>query len=121
MRIRVSIIAVLGILLYTSAGISVSAQYRFTSWTVDNGLPQNTIYDIRQTRDGYLWLTTLDGLVRFDGVRFTVFTKGNTPGITSNRFLRSYEDVDGDLWAGTEDGGLIRYHQGGFTSCHCCR
>jgi signal transduction histidine kinase/ligand-binding sensor domain-containing protein len=102
--------------LYTSAGLSVSAQYRFTSWTVDNGLPQNTIYDIQQTRDGYVWLTTLDGLVRFDGVRFTVFNKGNTPGISSNRFLRLYEDVDGDLWAGTEDGGLIRYHQGVFTS-----
>jgi signal transduction histidine kinase/ligand-binding sensor domain-containing protein len=116
MKIRRWITAVLGILLHTSAGISVSAQYRFSSWTVDNGLPQNTIYDIQQTRDGYLWLTTLDGLVRFDGVRFTVFTKGNTPGISSNRFLRLYEDVDGDLWAGTEDGGLIRYHQDGFTS-----
>src|SRR5258707_1185071 len=92
------------------------AQYRFTSWNVDSGLPQNTVYDIRQTRDGYLWLTTLDGLVRFDGVRFTVFNKGNTPGISSNRFLRLYEDSQGDLWAGTEDGGVIRYHQGQFTS-----
>lgn len=110
------IIVVLGILLYTATAVSVPAQYRFSSWTVDNGLPQNSINDIRQTRDGYLWLTTFDGLVRFDGVRFTVFNKGNTPVINSNRFLRLYEDVYGDLWAGTEDGGLIRYHQGRFTS-----
>src|SRR5258708_37535895 len=101
--------------LLTSAG-DAQAQYQFSSWTVDAGLPQNTVYDIRQTRDGYLWLTTFDGLVRFDGVRFTVFNKGTTPGISSNRFLRLYEDVQGDLWAGTEDGGVVRYHQGRFNS-----
>src|SRR6266550_3216056 len=92
------------------------AQYRFNSWASDAGLPQNTVYDIRQTRDGYLWLTTFDGLVRFDGVRFTVFNRGNSPGISSNRFLRLYEDASGDLWAGTDDGGVVRYHDGHFTS-----
>ena len=40
------------------------AQYRFDHWTADNGLPQNSVRDIVQTRDGYLWLTTFDGLVR---------------------------------------------------------
>ncbi len=98
------------------AGAPAQAQYRFNSWTTDTGLPQNTVYDIRQTRDGYIWLTTFDGLVRFDGVRFTIFNKGNTPGISSNRFLRLFEDSGGDLWAGTEDGGVVRYHQGRFTS-----
>ena len=93
-----------------------SAQYRFTSWNVDNGLPQNTVYDITQTRDGYLWLTTFDGLVRFDGVRFTVFNRANTPQLRSNRFLRFYEAANGDLWVGTEDAGVIRYHQGHFTN-----
>ena len=116
MKIRRQIVLVLCALLYAWVAAPTQAQYRFSSWTVDNGLPQNTVYDIRQTRDGYLWLTTFDGLVRFDGVRFTVFNKGNTPGISSNRFLRLYEDVQGDLWAGTEDGGVVRYHQGRFTS-----
>jgi len=92
------------------------AQYRYESWTTDNGLPQNSVNDIRQTHDGYIWLTTFDGLVRFDGVRFTVFDKSNTPGITSNRFLRMFEDARGDLWAGTEEGGVVRYHQGRFSS-----
>jgi signal transduction histidine kinase/ligand-binding sensor domain-containing protein len=116
MRINLQIVLVLSVSLYVWVATPTQAQYRFSSWTVDNGLPQNTVYDIRQTRDGYLWLTTFDGLVRFDGVRFTVFNKGNAAGISSNRFLRLYEDVEGDLWAGTEDGGVVRYYQGRFAS-----
>jgi ligand-binding sensor domain-containing protein len=92
------------------------AQYRFDHWTADNGLPQNSVRDIVQTRDGYLWLATLDGLVRFDGVRFTVFNKSNSPGIISNRFLQLYEDGQGDLWAITESSGLTRQQQGRFTT-----
>gem|GEM_PF-3760681 len=52
-------------------------QYRFDTWTTDNGLPQNGLREITQTPDGYLWFTTFDGLVRFDGVRFTTFDKAN--------------------------------------------
>jgi len=108
--------SILCLLVLVLSAIKTSAQYRFNSWTTDAGLPQNTVYDIRQTRDGYLWLTTFDGLVRFDGVRFTVFNRGNSPGISSNRFLRLYEDASGDLWAGTDDAGVVRYHDGHFTS-----
>jgi signal transduction histidine kinase/ligand-binding sensor domain-containing protein len=94
----------------------VVAQYRFDHWTADNGLPQNSVRGIVQTRDGYLWLTTFDGLVRFDGVRFTVFNKSNSPGIITNRFVQVYEDGQGDLWASTENSGLTRLHQGSFTT-----
>ena len=92
------------------------AQYRFDSWTADNGLPQNSIHAIHQTRDGYLWLATSDGLVRFDGVRFTVFNKSNSSGLTSNRFTSLYEDCHGDLWSGTENGGVTRRSHGVFTT-----
>src|SRR5215467_2780553 len=92
------------------------AQFRLDHWTADNGLPQNSIRDIVQTRDGYLWLATHDGLVRFDGVRFTVFDKSNSPGIITNRFMRLYEDAQGDLWAATEYLGLTRLHQGHFVT-----
>src|SRR5215470_14060357 len=95
---------------------SARAQYRFDHWTADNGLPQNSVRDILQTRDGYLWFTTFDGLVRFDGVRFTVFNKSNSLGINTNRFLYLYEDGQGDLWATTEDNSLTRFHNGGFTT-----
>jgi len=91
-------------------------QYRADFWTTDEGLPQNSVRSILQTRDGYLWFTTNDGLVRFDGVRFRVFGKGNTPGIVSNRFTTLHEDEQSNLWAGTEDGGLNRYSTGRFQS-----
>src|ERR1044071_5461654 len=95
---------------------TASAQYRFDSWTTDNGLPQNTVHSIIQTRDGYLRLTPFDGLVRFDGVRFTIFDKGNTRGLRTNRFTYLYEDKDGTLWIGTGDGGLTLYRNGVFNS-----
>ena len=90
------------------------AQYRFDNWTTDDGLPQNTVSAILQTRDGYLWLATAGGLVRFDGLRFTIFDKSNTKGLTSVRFSSLCEDADGSLWIGTEDGGLTRYLNGTF-------
>jgi hypothetical protein len=95
---------------------TVAAQYRFDSWTTDNGLPQNSVRSILQTRDGYLWLTTFDGLIRFDGVHFTVFNKSNTKGLSTNRFTALYEGKDGTLWVGTGDGGLTLYRDGVFTS-----
>jgi ligand-binding sensor domain-containing protein len=87
-----------------------------TTGTTDNGLPQNEVPAITQTPDGYLWFATNDGLVRYDGVRFTVFDQGNSKGLRSNRFKSLYVDGAGTLWAGTDDGGLVRYRDGAFTS-----
>lgn len=92
------------------------AQYRFEHFTTSNGLPQSTVSAITQSRDGYLWFATYDGLVRYDGVRFAIFDKGNAKGISSNRFLTLCEDGQGALWIGTVDGGLIRYRNHNFTS-----
>jgi ligand-binding sensor domain-containing protein len=69
-------------------GRNAAAKYYFDSWATDSGLPQNSCNAILQTRDGYLWIATADGLVRYDGARFTVFNQGNTPGINDNRCLR---------------------------------
>ena len=92
-------------------------QYHFDSWTTDDGLPQNGIRQITQTPDGYLWFTTFDGLVRFDGIKFTTFNKGNTEGIINNRFTGIYCDKNGTLYATTvEDGILTIYKDGNFTS-----
>lgn len=60
--------------------------------------------------------TTLDGLVRFDGVKFTVFNKSNSKGLHNNRFVKLFAEADGTLWASTEDSGLVRYHNGRFQS-----
>jgi signal transduction histidine kinase/ligand-binding sensor domain-containing protein len=93
-----------------------SAQVAVDLWTADNGLPQNIIRAICQTPDGYLWLATFDGLVRFDGVRFTTYNRSNTPGIKGNRFNSLFCTADGDIWAGTEGSGITRYRQGRFAT-----
>ncbi|HEV2826026.1 MAG TPA: two-component regulator propeller domain-containing protein [Pyrinomonadaceae bacterium] len=104
------------ILLCLGVAAPAAAQYRFDHWTADNGLPQNSVREIVQTQEGYLWFTTFDGLVRFDGVRFTVFNKSNSPGLATNRFVSLFEDRNGDLWAGLETGEVVRRHQGRFTT-----
>ena len=92
-----------------------SAQYRFDSWTTENGLPQNSIWAIRQTRDGYLWMTTSSGLVRFDDYASASSTRGNTPGLTADGFAAYslMEDRQG-LWAATYTAGAVRNCHGVF-------
>lgn len=90
--------------------------YKQVAWTIDDGLPQSSINSIIQARDGYLWMATFDGLVRFDGARFRVFYSANTEGLPSSRIYSVYEDPSGVLWIGTENNGIARYHQGKFTS-----
>jgi signal transduction histidine kinase/ligand-binding sensor domain-containing protein len=90
-------------------------QYAHDAWTTEDGLPQNSINDILQTRDCYLWLATFGGLVRFDGARFVVFDR-SIEGIKSQRIKALYEDKNGTLWAGTEEGMLIRYRDGKFAT-----
>jgi hypothetical protein len=59
--------------------IPVSEDYVLRTWGVDEGLPSNRVTSLTQTPDGYLWVGTLGGLTRFDGVRFTIFDAENTP------------------------------------------
>ncbi len=77
-------------------------------WTTANGLPQNSVNAITQTRDGYLWLGTFGGLTRFDGVRFASGEETGAPELAGARILALLEDRAGALWIGTEDAGLIR-------------
>jgi len=90
--------------------------YIHENWETDDGLPQNSILDIVQTSDGYLWMGTYEGLVRFDGVRFVVFNKSNTPEFTHNSVMALLEDSKGNLWIGTSGGGLLKRKNGHFYS-----
>jgi signal transduction histidine kinase/ligand-binding sensor domain-containing protein len=93
---------------------SASAQYRFTQWTPDTGLPQSGVRSIILTPDGYVWVATLDGLARFDGVGFKIYDKSTTPEMTSNRLMTMVETADGDLWIQSDDYNLLRIHHGTF-------
>ena len=100
-----------------SAGqVRLAPEYRVTQWLVEDGLPQSSVQRIAQTTDGYLWLGTLFGLARFDGVKFKVFDLGNTPamqgGDGSVEALAA--GANGVLWIGTS-GGLLRWQDHEFT------
>jgi signal transduction histidine kinase/ligand-binding sensor domain-containing protein len=83
-------------------------------WSSDQGLPQNTITSIVQSPDGYLWLGTYGGLVRFDGVRFTAFTTREHPALGSDRITALALARDGTMWIGT-DRGTVRFRDGVMT------
>ncbi len=88
-------------------------QFPSRTWQAENGLPQNSILSLVQTADGYLWGGTYEGLVRFDGVRFTVFDPENTPALP-DRFIWSLaRGQDGTLWIGTGS-GLAGMREGSF-------
>ena len=89
-------------------------RYQQFVWQDQHGLPQNGISEVVQTPDGYLWLAIAEGVVRFDGVRFTAFDTGNTPEIKSNNVQSLLVDRSGTLWIGTHGGGLSRYQNGQF-------
>jgi ligand-binding sensor domain-containing protein/signal transduction histidine kinase len=95
---------------------AASPSYQFDVWQTDEGLPQSTVTSIVQTRDGYLWLGTQNGLVRFDGVRFTVFNGNNTPAIKNDRIAQLFEDHQGTLWVSGEQGEILCLRNGRFTS-----
>ena len=86
-------------------------QYSRQTWTSREGLPQDSIQAITQTEDGYLWLATPAGVLRFDGMRFEPIGEGRTaPDVWS--LIRGR---DGTLWMGTEGGGLLGYRDGQFS------
>ena len=89
-------------------------QYGHDVWTDQDGLPQNSIQALLQTSDGYIWMGTQEGLVRFDGLRFTVYDRRNTPALSSNSIQALMQDHEGTLWAAMETGGAVRYREGRF-------
>src|ERR1700722_19498152 len=90
-------------------------QYVHRIWQVQQGLPEASIYSVIQTRDGYLWLGTQTGLVRFDGVKFTTLDN-ITASAPLNIWIRVMaEDAQGRLWFGTNESGLYRLAGGATT------
>lgn len=89
-------------------------QYRLDSWNIENGFPHNLVYTIIQTRDGYIWMGTRNGLVRFNGFGFKTFQKENESQLKSNDIRCLLEDNDGTIWIGNFNGGLSYLKEGNF-------
>jgi signal transduction histidine kinase/ligand-binding sensor domain-containing protein len=91
----------------------VFGHYRQWSWTEQHGLPMTAVNEVVRTRTGHVWLATDMGLVRFDGVQFTVLTDFGDLRITSaNAFL---EDRSGTLWIATDSAGVVAWRDGRYT------
>ncbi len=110
----------LGLLLCGAACAGAPAEgpsaYTRRVWQASDGLPEQTVQAFAQTPDGYLWIGTTGGLVRFDGAQFTVFDRQNTSALHENSVFCLMVARDGSLWIGTEGGGLARYAHGQFRS-----
>ena len=91
------------------------SDYIVAHWSTEDGMPHNQVRCIYQTRDGYLWVGTQEGLARFDGLTFTVFNQRNTPSFPNDTITSFAETRDGSLWIGTAS-GLARYRDGQFTA-----
>ncbi len=89
-------------------------QYSLSSWETRDGLPQNSVQSLAQTREGYLWVATVEGLARFDGFRFKVFDRTNTAALTRNDIQSLYTARDGSLWISAYGSGLLRHRDGVF-------
>ena len=90
-------------------------EYVHVFWDTEDGLPQSSINAIEQTEDGYIWLGTQEGLVRFDGMRFTEFNTRNVAAFESNDIRVLKRSRHGGLWIGTRNTGLYRYTNGLFS------
>ena len=89
--------------------------YGRQAWGMENGLPQNTVQALAQTKDGFVWLGTEVGLVRFDGNGFQVFDKNTQPALPGNDVRCLLASRDGALWIGTSE-GLAQWKDGSVTA-----
>lgn len=96
------------VLIGTTPTARAAPAYQIDVWRAEDGLPQSTVTSVVQTPDGYLWLGTQNGLVRFDGVSFKVFNQNNTAPLKNNRIVQLHVDRHGTLWIGAEEGNLVR-------------
>jgi ligand-binding sensor domain-containing protein len=94
----------------------------FSKLTIEDGLSQSSIFDITQDEKGYLWITTQDGLNRYDGYSFKVFRHfvADSKSISDNSLGKMLSDKKGDIWVSSIHGNINQYHYGEntFSSYH---
>jgi signal transduction histidine kinase/ligand-binding sensor domain-containing protein len=91
-----------------------AGDYIVTSWHIRDGLPSDRVRAVLQTRDGYIWVATFNGIARFDGVQFQQFNDANTPELRNNLVNCLFEDTDGRLWVGSDTGEISWRDSSGF-------
>jgi signal transduction histidine kinase/ligand-binding sensor domain-containing protein len=93
---------------------SLIRQGYYTQYTGDNGLISNGINSSLQAQDGFIWITTYNGIMRFDGRKVDVFDRSNIPFLTTDAFYKVYEDHEGKLWFASQGSGIVTYKNSKF-------
>ena len=86
----------------------VAREFDQRSWRHEHGLPDNRVWAVLQTSDGYIWVGTQFGLARFDGLVFSVFDHINTPELENDDCRSLAEDSEGNLWIATQDAVICK-------------
>lgn len=89
-----------------SSALSQTSVYQ---WTGENGLISNNITSAIQSSDGFIWITTYNGIMRFDGERIIVYDRGVLPFLATDAFYQVYEDKNSVLWFASQGSGIVLY------------
>jgi ligand-binding sensor domain-containing protein/signal transduction histidine kinase len=113
---RVTVISVVLVCAFVRSSFGLDPaknlrQYVLRTWTSEQGLPQNSVRPMLQTRDGFVWIGTRGGLARFDGASFVLYRANASNSIPNDSITALAEDRDGNLWI-SSPGGLTRYRNG---------
>lgn len=85
-------------------------------WTNESGLRSNNLTSIKQSQNGYLWITSHNGIHKFDGVKFLAYGKDNVSQLVTSTAFTVYEDEKGTLYFATESSGILQYKKNKFYS-----
>jgi len=103
---RVLLLRLILLILIFSSHAGAQQNDIYTSYSTDDGLPQSTIWNITQDKNGFLWMGTADGVCRFDGYNFTVYRNNpeDSTSIVGGLYFRIYVDSSGELWVISQNG-----------------
>ncbi len=93
---------------------SMLSQSSYVQWTGDNGLVSNNITSAIRDRNGFIWITSYNGIMRFDGIQVSVYDESKIPFLATGAFYAVYEDKSGVLWFSSQSSGIVRYFDGKF-------
>lgn len=93
----------------------LSDAYTFDQWGIEDGLPVNSVYNILKSSTGYLWFSSHDGLIRFNGIDFKTYKASDFPQLKGNRIQYVAEAADSSLILQSEGLFFSRFKNGGFT------
>lgn len=87
--------------------VPLASEWQFRAWQTDEGLPDNSVTGVAQASDGYLWVATFGGLMRFNGDRFEAFSPMHLPGVINRVVRQMVQDSAGRLWLAMDRGSLV--------------